>query len=532
MDLHEKTVGEPVTLTVCGTPYSLPKGTAVGDFLTRRGLLPPHATPCGGHGRCGKCRVMVEDYHYAVAGGALNPPTADEMTHLTGDDLAAGVRLACCLTVWGDVSLTVVGGGTTARNTPAADMVICTEGGTSSVGSTVGSPLFTAYGVAVDVGTTTLVAKLYDRSGHCLGTAARPNPQAVWGADVVTRMEAATNGKAAALSGLVRRAIEGLLSQLAADHGVTTKDMDGLVVTGNTPMLCLLTATDPTPMTRAPFTLPRRFGETMTAADLGISVLAPHTPVYLPPVVSPFIGADTVTALLGCDMTAQPGTTLLLDLGTNGEMVLWHDGKLTAASTAAGPAFEGVGISVGMTARAGAIDRAWVAGRDLCTHTIGETAPLGLCGSGLVDVLAALLETGRLDPTGHLTDDPTRLTGDVSLTQADVRAVQVAKAAIRGGIDTLLDKEGLTARQVETVLVAGGLGHALSPNNALRIGLFPSVSPVCIHPVGNAALAGAACLLLDGDLCTAARDMARRVTVLDLATSPIFAAAFVAGMDL
>ena len=490
------------TIWINGVPRQVAVGTRLSEVLT-------HAShPCGGKGVCGKCRVR--------ATGALSPLSAAEERHLTAFEVADDVRLSCCTTVQGD-----------CRVTTAAEegMAVCVDGVESTAPH---APAFAAYGVAVDIGTTTLAARLYATDGRLLAQAGEINPQTAYGADVLSRVEAA--GQGSDLVTPLRNAVNGLLSRLAEMAGIRAAAVDGLVIAANTAMLCFLTDTDPTPLSHAPFVLPHAFGETRTAAQLGLSAVPADTPVYLPPCASAFIGADALCVALACDMYDEMHTVLLADMGTNGEMLLCHQGAVYACSTAAGPAFEGVGISCGMSAVAGAVDEVLSANGRLLVHTIGGVAPTGICGSGLVDAAACLLTNGEMDGNGCI-DGTVTLCDGVTLTQQDIRALQQAKGAVSAGLQTLLHRAAVSADGVERLCVAGGFGSRLNGQNAALIGLIPRVLATRIRPVGNGALDGAARLLLD----VTARDdvvrLAQKTQVVELATDPYFADLFIKNMS-
>ncbi len=502
---------QQVTVTLNGKAYTCPVGTALGDLLQSHG----HGhMPCGGHGKCGKCRVTVT--------GEVSPPTEDEKRALTPDELAEGIRLACRTTVMGDCAVTTDEQGRGQ---------ILTDGAfPPSMQGKMFCPYWGGYGVAMDIGTTTLAARLYDRTGKLLAETSRLNPQSAWGADVISRMEAAMAGNAGKIARITRRALDGMLIELANAASVETVDMGGVVITGNTVMLHLLTETNVEPLTHAPFAAERLFGEMMTARELGLTALAPDAPVYLPPCIAAFIGADTVTATLASDLREISETVLLCDIGTNGEMVLWHENTLYACSTAAGPAFEGAGISMGMSGRAGAIDRVWVSDGEIQAHVIGEADPVGLCGSGLVDAVAALLDTELLDETGYLEDEPAVIALPVTVTQEDIRAVQLAKSAIHAGMRTLIHTAGPDCDGVDTLYIAGGFGSYLDVKNAGKIGLLPEELTNRVTVLGNAALTGAAMLLLCDDLRSVCEKLSRETKVVELATNPVFVSEYMERM--
>ena len=495
-------------VTVDGVSHPCAAGTVLGEVLSHEGAI---AMPCGGHGRCGKCRVKVT--------GEVSPPDEREKKILSPAELASGVRLACRVTVLGDCGVRLPKEIGTAR--------IRTEGELPDFSF---SPSYSRAGAAVDIGTTTLAARLYGPGGDLLAEDTRLNPESAWGADVVTRMEAALAGHAGEIAAAVRSAVNDMIHTLTREAGLPDGSPDAAVVTGNTVMLYLLTETDTEPLTHAPFHAPRLFGETEAAADLGLDALAPDAAVYFPSCAGAFVGADMLCSLLSSDICRKPGTRLLTDIGTNGEMILKHGDRLYAASTAAGPAFEGAGISMGMGGRDGAVDRVRVKDGRIEAHVIGDAEPVGICGSGLVDAVAALLETETLDETGYLEDDPAVILAPVSLTQNDIRAVQLAKSAIHAGLRTLLLTAGADCGEVEELGVAGGFGSYLDIANAGAIGLLPEELLPKVRVLGNATLAGASMLLLSRDLRDECEAMARRVELVSLAANPTFAAEYMERM--
>ena len=484
------------------TTVAVETGITLAQALKDNGHAPE--MPCGGRGRCRKCRVW--------AGGALSPLSADEEKGLSVEEKAAGIRLSCCAVVVGDVK--VRPGGETAVSQ------ICTDGVVQDVEL---DPMFAALGAAVDIGTTTLAAQLYD-AGGLLAASAAPNPQRSFGADVISRIGRAMAGDGPALAACVREAIGGLLKKMCQKAGRGTEEIDGLVVTGNTAMLHLFVGEDPSPLAAAPFDAKELFGKLVPARELDLPT-APGAQVYLPRCMSAFVGADITTALLASGICEDTRTALLTDIGTNGEMALWHQGQLSCCSTAAGPAFEGANISQGMQGAPGAIDHAWV-GTDgkLAVHTIGDAPAVGICGSGVADVVACLLKMGAMDETGLLDDDADDypLAEGVAFTQMDIRQVQLAKSAIRAGMETLLHNAGLAAGDLSRLAVAGGFGSYLSLESAGAIGLIPPELVERADVLGNAALAGASMLLRSKGLWEKSSRMACSAATADLATDPVF----------
>lgn len=394
------------------------------------------------------------------------------------------------------------------------------------------SPMFSRYGAALDIGTTTLAARLYDTDGKLLAACGLPNPQGQFGADVISRIEASLGGNAKALADLILKAVDDMLYRLAKEAGISPAEIDGICITGNTAMLYLLTQSDPDALSHAPFAADRLFGERITAKSLGLHAVTEQTTVLLPPCISAFVGADTVCALLATGLCDKNESALLADVGTNGEIALWHNERLTVCSTAAGPAFEGAGITMGMRGATGAIDRVQLVNGTLSAHVIGNTAPIGICGSGLVDAVACLLELEDLDETGYMEADTLTVAAPVKLYNSDIRALQLAKSAICAGLCTVLKQQTATAAEIKALYIAGGFGNYLNPQNAARIGLLPRSLCHKIKAVGNAALDGAALLLLDRSTLAKAEKLAKSATALELSTSPTFAELYMTGMLL
>ncbi len=460
--------------------------------------------PCAGHGKCGKCKVKAH--------GKLSEPTTAEIEHLNIEELNRGIRLACMTVIEGNCEVETV--KTSSENK------ILTSG---AMAEFTLNPSFSNYGVAIDIGTTTIAAAIYNTSGETLAQSCMLNPQSVYGADVVSRIEAALKGDSVELSQTIVSALDETIDELAKKSNISTCDIDGIVITGNTVMLYLMTKTSTEPLSHAPFKANELFGKTYTAKYIGLSNLKTDTPVYLPECISAFVGADIVCALISTGMYNTEKTELLADIGTNGEIALINNGKLTVSSTAAGPAFEGVGISMGMRSENGAIDRVSLKDGKIEAHIIGDTTPKGICGSGLIDAVACLLENGLLDETGYLENDPTVIAHPVKFTAKDIRMVQLAKSAICAGINTLIKETEISHNDISTLHIAGGFGSYLNMENAGRIGLIPNTLVDKVNVEGNAALSGAAMLLLNNDLREKAKTLANNAKVLELSANPVFA---------
>lgn len=422
-------------------------------------------------------------------------------------------------------------------------------------GDTVGD----SYTVAFDIGTTTLVGSLMRLdTGEELAVAPEVNPQAAFGDDVLSRIAFASRDDAslAEIRGCLLDRLRAMVRGMCAAAGVSPGHVHGAVFAGNTTMEHLLAGFNPAPLGMMPFVPSFGRGLTLSAGefDLGIH---PQARVYLFPVIGGFVGGDTVAGMLAADLCGFDGPVLMLDIGTNGEIVLVHGGRVWAASTAAGPAFEGARISCGMRAAAGAIEKV-VIGDDLELGVIGNTAPRGLCGSGLIDLCGQLLKVGALAPDGRI------LTGEelpgrmpealrrrlrrneagtpecvihesgqrtVVLTQQDVRELQLGAGAIRAGISILLRQVGLSPEDLRQILIAGGFGSFIRRDNAQRIGLIPhQVAHEKIRFVGNTAFSGAKRAAVSARARREAERLARLATHVELSQDPDFAMEFAMAM--
>ena len=485
-----------VFLTVDHQKYEVKPGTRLSDAI---GLHHSLELPCGGKGRCGKCKV--------TAFGALSPVSAAEKNYLSPQELASGIRLACCTVVEGDCQVAL---------REETKSVVCADGAMPDFAR---KPLFQAFGAAIDIGTTTLAARLYGERG-LVAQAAMANPQTRYGADVISRIGEALAGRGGEIAQCIRRALKALLEELSEKAGISPNQIDSVVITGNTAMLYLLTETDPDCLSHAPFEASHLFGEFRKGFDLDLP--CPEADVYLPRCASAFVGADLVTALLASEIWRQEEISVLVDIGTNGEMALCHGKQLFCCSTAAGPAFEGTGLSMGMAGKEGAIDHVAVCGEKMRSHVIGDRKALGICGSGVVDALAVFLELELMDETGYLEEDPVLLSERVYVSQQDVRMVQLAKSAICAGIQTLIESAGVSMAEVRQLVIAGGFGSYLNIENAGKIGLVPPELSKKAKVIGNGALLGAAMILLNRDFAELSSELAQKAVTVDLTANPVF----------
>jgi uncharacterized 2Fe-2S/4Fe-4S cluster protein (DUF4445 family) len=521
------------------------------------------AAPCDGSGTCGKCRVKI--------------PTAQrqnfkEAPHdwLTQAERAEGWALACQSTVHGDLQvepdqcaddeLKILSEGQAVaveldpwitKTLDASIAQTTVKAGGTVVAIEPGDTTQALFGVAVDIGTTTLVAALIDlRDGREIAVASSLNPQARHAQDVLSRIKLGSQPEGLQLlQGELIVELNRLIGEAAADAGISVHNIYDAVFSGNTTMLHLATGTNPASLGKYPYTPALQCGESVRAADIGLAI-APHGQVYLPPIMSAYVGADITSGILAAKLAELRGVTLFVDIGTNGEMVLAVNGQLTATSTAAGPAFEGMNIACGMRASRGAIELVSLAGNDIEIKTIANAAPVGLCGSGLLDIVGELAahggvdKNGRFQTNGALPDRPWknqfglldgkpvfRIAGPVYLSQKDVRQVQLAKAAVRAGIELMLRANQLTAAQVDRVLIAGSFGFHLRTASLIHLGLLPREFKDRVEFVGNTSKTGACAFLLNRRLREELKQLVQQVRVLELANDPAFEKTFVKALS-
>ena len=460
----------PQTITV-----SVPAGTTLLQAQRDAGLRPD--APCAGHGTCGKCRVI-----------------------LNGQEV-----LAC---------RTIVDRDMTVHTRVAEAVTILTEGLTAAV-----TPDGTDdYVLACDIGTTTVVAYLLDgHSGALLARSSAMNPQSQFGADVISRIQHALAGGGEALKACIRDTLRALCADAAAQAGIDPAAITRAAIVGNTAMHHLLLGIDPTSLVTPPYMPVVR-----DALPIGCARILPN--------IAGFVGGDTVGCMTATRFDRREELTLLIDIGTNGEMVLGDKHRRVACSTAAGPAFEGAKISCGMRGAPGAVDHVTLEKGQLSYTVIGGGEPKGLCGSGLLDLTAALLETGIIDESGRMEEDFS-LCPNVTLTQKDVREVQLAKAAIRAGIELMCAHLGKRPEDIRAVLLAGAFGSYMDPASACRIGMIPPVLLDRIQSIGNAAGEGAKLCALREQEYVYSQDLAENTEFLELASMSDFQDCYVDALE-
>lgn len=492
-----------VRLEPLGQVFEVARGTPLRDLLFAYGV----EFPCGGRGRCRKCRVKLLE-------GRL-PLTADEERILRPEELAEGWRLACRCSAEADITLEI-GQWETAILADDRRVAFTPREG---------------FGVAVDVGTTTLVAQLLDlETGHVLGVRSALNPQTSYGSDVMSRVQTAlTPPGLERMASLVRGAIGQMILELVESAAAVR--LTEIVLVGNTVMHHLFCGIDPEPLSHYPFRPADDGLKSFRARELGWELGSDPLVQFLP-CLGGFVGSDILAGILATGIHEAEKLTGLLDLGTNGEIVFGDRNGILCASTAAGPAFEGGRISMGMRAATGAIAGASLRDGFVEFQVLGGGAPRGICGSGLVDIVAAGLELGRIAPSGRFRggEKAWPLIDPVVLLQRDVRELQLAKGAVAAGIRLLLGRLGVEGEGLDRVHLAGAFGNYVDHRSARRIGLL-DVPLEKVSPAGNTALLGAKVALLGRQ--PEERDFAalrRLVRHVPLADDPAFEETYVSAM--
>jgi len=445
--------------------------------------------PCGGSGLCGGCGVRVMT-------GAL-PITAADRATFSPAELGDGWRLACHARA--TMPLVIECG--------QWQMDILTDN------STMTSTLKSGLGIAIDLGTTTIAAQMVDlATGRVLGVETGFNPQAPFGSDVMSRIRAALNG--ADLTSLVRLALGQMISKLAGSH---RDEIVEVILVGNTVMHHMFSGLDVEPLSRAPFHSPNLGQQHFHPRDLAWE-LPSSCRIRFERCLGGFVGSDILAGIVAAGMSSSTELLALIDLGTNGEIAIGNRDGVICASTAAGPAFEAGAIRMGMRAATGAISRVWLDGGEISVSVIGGVEPRGLCGSALVDAVAAGLETGSILPSGRIADRSKvfAVKLPVTLIQSDIRELQLAKGAIASGFRLLLKQLGATAAQLASIHLAGAFGNYVQAESAIRIGLIEAPRAL-IYSAGNTALRGAKILLLSEE-----RPLLPAIEHVSLAADPDF----------
>lgn len=479
----------PVTVSNRSTTvYALP-GENLLALLRRNGLAPN--APCGGQGTCGKCSVLIDGESVPSCQISVQSPMEITIPHIDCLEILAPEKTA----------------------------------------PTATGPL----AAAVDIGTTSVVCTLVDGTGEILAVKAVPNPQGPFGADVVSRIRAALSGEMEHMTRLIRSCVNHLLTACCEEVRIPPERIRTVCIVGNPAMQQLFLDICPRNLVEIPFFPALTASSACLCGD--VLPICPQAQLLTVPDISGYVGADTVGCILAESLHRATEPTLLVDIGTNGEMVLCAGSRMITCATAAGPALEGANIVCGMTASPGAIDHVWLAEGKIQVSTIGNTPPIGICGSGLIDAVAVLLELGILNARGRILSKKEQegqrvvyLTDPVFLTQDDIRQVQLAKGSIRAGIELMANEMGITVADISCCLLAGAFGTYLKPESACRIGLLPPELAGKIRSVGNGALKGAQQMAAAPELLLTADQIVKESQYLELASLPEFPKTFAKAM--
>ena len=484
---------------------SISKGESVLDSLVRSGFV--ISAPCGGRGICGKCRVILREGSVRLKDSAEQPNP--------GDFFPACLGIAVT-DIYIELPEEENSGFYEKKSAKAAGKKI------------------NRAGLGLDIGTTTVQAELIDLdTGESLETLSALNAQRCFGADVMSRINAAREGKTAELFAAINKQTEDIMR-----YFIETWKLSGIelcTVSGNTTMLHLFIGIDPSGMGELPFTPVFLEERHFTGKELSLSA----DRITLLPGISAFIGADIVSGLAFLDLMNCKEDSLFVDIGTNGEMALWKktEQRFLCCSTAAGPCFEGAEISCGMTAGPGAINRI---NQDLSFTTMGNTTPRGICGTALIDVIAVMKQLNAIEETGAFADEYSEtgfpITQGIIISQKDIRQFQLAKSAILSGITVLCQKAGFKAKDVDAVYIAGGLGFYINLKNAGIAGLLPpefaerpgnkKQTTLC----GNTSLMGAVKNLTDKGFLQRCREIINCSDHVELGQDSNFVEAFTENM--
>ena len=535
-----------------GIKIGVEEGTSILAAARKAGVMVE--APCNGAGVCGKCRIQKS---------GIRPLSAVQIKKEIDDEYV----LACQTFVCGDVTvsleenketgLEIVSEGKSLEFSfdlnvrkeyePEKDRTAVWIGEEAPVYEE-GNTEEALFGVVVDIGTTTLVTVLVDmHTGQELATSSALNPQARYGQDVLSRIHMASEEEGLhTLYTEVISEMNRMIDEICSQAGKRRENLYEIILSGNTCMIHLATNTSPKGLGSYPYIPNTKGGMTLPASDIGL-MIAERGLAYLPPIISAYVGPDITSGILVSELPKRTGITLFVDIGTNGEMAIARDGEISASSTAAGPAFEGMNIEFGMRAAKGAVEYFDITDSGITVRTIGESRAEGICGSGLLDIVGELVRTGAVGSNGRfvkkekdklpefLSERLREYHGktaflvaeEVYLTQKDIRQVQLAKGAVRSGIEFLMKQLGIGAGEVDRVLIAGSFGFHLRSESLINIGMLPREFEGRIEYVGNTSKTGGTAFLLNRGFRSEALEMVSRIRTIELADDPDFQKVFV-----
>lgn len=546
----------------------VPEGTTILNAEIQAGLVPD--APCGGQGKCGKCLVRIDGVTVKACQTVITKDLEVDtlLEHKENRILTEGLSRAVEFEPDLHQQKVVLKRAKPGENTSDWEMLttqlalgegavpdlelagsiyqrrkesdewyaVYTGRKIMELRKEAGPVCFAAF----DIGTTTVVGYLLDAcDGNVLAVRSRMNPQSQYGADVIMRANHALEHSVEPLSSCIREAVDEMLQELADAAGIGKEEIFQICVVGNTCMHHLFLGISPASLVHAPYNPALSQGMILRAAEFGLHV-HPGAELLMLPDIAGYVGADTCGCILTLRQDKKEEISLMIDIGTNGEMVLGNKDRLVCCSTAAGPAFEGAKIECGMRGAKGAVDHVHYENGIWKYTTVGQAPAVGLCGSGLIDLVAQLLKAGLIDESGRLQSGqaqenifvlvPPEEAGNdkgVYLTQKDIREVQLAKAAIAAGIGLLMKELGITEKEIDHVYLAGAFGNYMDPESAAAIGMIPRNLLSCIIPVGNAAGEGAKIALLNSRERREMNTLMKKTEFVELATSPEFQDCFV-----
>lgn len=458
-----------ITLQPLGEIITVNQGTPLIDVLHDFGV----EFPCGGKGTCGNCKVKLLKGELEV--------DSNHQQKLDKLYLTDNWRLACKCKADSDIILEI----------SQFENIILADNSTFEFTPKKG------YGIAVDLGTTTVVIQLINlTNGHILDSVSDINPQAKFGGDLIARIQSCLDGHKQEMQDLIRNKIGETIKFILKKHPVNVFE---IVIVGNTVMHHIFSGLEVQSLSFYPFNSPNLGEQKLTPEELKWN-LPGTTKIKFSPSIGSFVGSDILAGIAATKMAEREEFSILIDLGTNGEIVVGNRDKIICASTAAGPAFEGAKISQGMRATTGAISSVVLEGDKFTSHVIGNTKAKGICGSGLIDVLAILLNKEEIGMFGEINSgaEKIKLVSGVYLTQQDIREFQLAKAAIAAGVQLLINQLKITYDDIDKVFIAGGFGNFLNIQNVIRTGLIESDEDKIVK-LGNTALIGAKMFLFEND---------------------------------
>lgn len=461
-------------------------GTSISDAAKMAGVQ--IATPCGGTGRCGRCIVNIEGH------------SEDRV-------------LACVTYVDRDMVITV-------PDKDSSKVIAAVDYMESDIGEL--SPLSGGLGLAVDIGTTTVAADFIDLSnGKCIASSSDVNGQKVLGDDVLARIQYAADGGTAELRELILNTMNDMISECAKGE-----DIESVYIAGNTTMEHLFAGVDPTPIREEPY-VPVIISSDMSGSESGLNVSA-SARVLTMPCISAYVGGDITSDIVYAGMDVSDGISLLIDVGTNGEVALGNRDMMMVCSSSAGPAFEGGNLKSGMMARPGAIDGIVIEDGVARFTVIGGVEPKGICGSGIIDLIAQLYLNDIIDKRGNFTDSASIVDGryivhgDIGISEPEIKDVIMTKAAIFSASRSLIRNLGLEFGDLDKVYIAGGFGNFINMDSAITIGMFPDVPADKFVYLGNSSLAGARAALVSKSFRDRIDEAFAKMTYLDLSSDPVF----------